>query len=288
MKTAWLYIILFSLLGVSSCDVINPEEAVPTILNIDAIDIESDYDEVGSASHNISDVWVFADGASVGVFELPASIPILSEGPTDLIFRAGIKDNGISDTRTIYPFYTSDITTMNLIPGEELDRDILLTYNNETDIRMQLDFEETLGMESKDGITVIGYGTSGDEVFEGERSLKIVTNATKNSFQIGTKDFFTLDPTALIDAYMELDYKNDQPFSMYLVVFDDEGGSFSVDLVTVNGREEWNKIYVELGGIMRGFNANKYEFGFRTSPLSEEDADASFYFDNIKFVVNSL
>jgi hypothetical protein len=67
-----------SLLIVSSCELINPVEEIPSFIQIDSFVMEDNVlaDE-GSLSHDIRDAWVFIDDEMIGIYELPARIPIL-------------------------------------------------------------------------------------------------------------------------------------------------------------------------------------------------------------------
>ena len=63
---------------------------------------------------NITDAWVTMDGINLGVFELPAQIPILDEGEHNFRISPGIKENGMSATRMIYPFYEIHESSENI------------------------------------------------------------------------------------------------------------------------------------------------------------------------------
>ena len=50
----------------------------------------------------------------IGVFEIPSSIPILSQGLHSFDIYPGIKVNGISGNRIKYPFYSKFETELEL------------------------------------------------------------------------------------------------------------------------------------------------------------------------------
>jgi len=104
----------------SSCDIINPEEQVPSYVRVDDISLDipvSDQSFYGTDSENITDVWLYVDNQLIGAFELPAIVPVLYEGTQNIKVFAGIKVNGISNTRTVYRFYDFYETNTELIPG---------------------------------------------------------------------------------------------------------------------------------------------------------------------------
>ena len=70
-------------------------------------------------STNITDAWVTMDGQALGVFELPCTIPILSDGLHTFTIYPGIKVNGIAGNRIKYPFYSKFETAKKIF--EEAD-----------------------------------------------------------------------------------------------------------------------------------------------------------------------
>src|SRR5687767_2026929 len=79
----------------TGCD---KEEPVPSYIHIDSISLNSIYSTQGTSDHKITDAWVFVNEQYVGVYELPATFPVLYEGTQNIRIKAGIKKNGISAT----------------------------------------------------------------------------------------------------------------------------------------------------------------------------------------------
>src|SRR5690606_7105479 len=71
----------------------------------------------GANTSNIVDATVYANNNFVGTFELPATVPIMQSGDVEIAIGAGIRNNGLSSDRRIYPFYELDRRTVTLIPG---------------------------------------------------------------------------------------------------------------------------------------------------------------------------
>ena len=113
--------LFFVLLIYSSCNK-NLEAEIPSYIEIE----EFNYLNNGSSviphtdgydnyqSTNISDVWVSMNGQTIGVFEMPCTIPILSDGNHSFDLYPGIKVNGISGSREKYIFYEKYTTVANL------------------------------------------------------------------------------------------------------------------------------------------------------------------------------
>ena len=140
-------ILLLPLLIIYSCSKDKFLAEIPSYLNIESINLETESYE-GSDSHNITDVWVTMDGNFLGAFELPSLIPILSDGEHEFRISPGIKVNGISATRIIYPFY--EISDLFMIDGGVynivnsnilcLYRDSIITINATTSYKDNLEF----------------------------------------------------------------------------------------------------------------------------------------------------
>ena len=56
------------------------DDITPSWLQIDYIGLTTNVVTEGENSHGITDAWVYMDGVALGVFELPARIPVLAEG----------------------------------------------------------------------------------------------------------------------------------------------------------------------------------------------------------------
>jgi hypothetical protein len=77
---------------------------IPTLITVNEFELSSTSIS-GSNSQNISDVWFYVNDSLQGVYELPASFPVLKTGINNVRLKAGIKVNGISSTRVTYPFF---------------------------------------------------------------------------------------------------------------------------------------------------------------------------------------
>ena len=112
------------------------EDLTPSFLRIDGIDLATDGPSEGENSHDIVDAWVYVDNAPIGVFETPCTIPILEEGEHQLVIYAGVKKNGISNSRIIYPFYERWESTVNFVKEDTLVLSPVVSYKNEVQMAM--------------------------------------------------------------------------------------------------------------------------------------------------------
>ena len=118
----------------TSCELINPDEDAPVYILVDTFtfDASPTLQEMGpSKSTNIKDAWLIVDNKVVGVFELPAKIPVLESGNKPVVISPGILLNGIKATRSPYPFYEPYFDTSAFIPGTNIKYDPTYNYLKE-------------------------------------------------------------------------------------------------------------------------------------------------------------
>ena len=74
----------------------------------------------GTNSHRFTDAWVYVNSNLVGAFELPARVPILAEGNTNIIIFPGVQLNGLTALRTPYLKTVRYEQYMDIVPGETI------------------------------------------------------------------------------------------------------------------------------------------------------------------------
>jgi hypothetical protein len=283
----WLFPAI--LLCLASCNLINPDEEIPAYIEVKGFKTTSNYPTQGSASGKITDVWVFADGAYVGTYELPARFPILGSGKKKISFAAGIEANGIASTNEFYPLYRFFETDVDLIPGQVSGLDtITVAYFPALQYTWFEDFEKDTsgGGISLDttGISLANILPDSVDVFEGRRSLKMQVTTAANFIECRTVgDGYQLTPGK--DVYLEMDYRCTQPFIMGFL-----GTTFSgektIPIIRLNTKPDWNKIYIRLGPYV---NANsvvlKFKIYFRVA-LEGGLTEGTVYVDNLKLISN--
>ena len=110
-----LYIFLLaSTVFWSSC---STTELNPAYVYVPEVKVNTNSNE-GVNTHKVTTVWAFVGNQPLGVFELPALIPVLKEGQEELVLQAGINNNGVSADRVIYPFYNEVRFTIDFQPLE--------------------------------------------------------------------------------------------------------------------------------------------------------------------------
>lgn len=247
---------------------------IPSYVSINSIALFS------GATDNITDAWVYIDDNLQGVYELPANFPVLAEGKHSLRVRAGIKDNGIAGTRIAYPFYTSYIideqdfnSTQTLIVEPEVNYLNNAKFFIEDFESSGIKLEETLISDT----SIIKLQDTYNKYGGGILIDSLIT------FEIATTEQLSDLPQEGAPVYLELDYKCNTRFLVGLYV-NFPSAVLQKDLLWINPKDDWNKIYVNLTSSISEsvgadyfsiFIAMKRDFAIDTNMM---------YFDNLRVV----
>ena len=196
----------------SACNIINPKEDIPVYLSVDSLSFDPGNIDGGS-SEKITDAWIFINDDLIGSFELPLRVPILLEGAKRLGIFAGIKADGNSDSRKIYPFYTFYNGEVNLKQGVEITINPVLTYTSTATFAFIEDFEEGSFFTAAIGGSCFEiddpYGKEG-------RGARLFLDDTNIECEIVRSESTAL-PGGGDPVYLEIDYKSNNAFEVGLV-----------------------------------------------------------------------
>ena len=292
MRTTALSVLaILLLLSVYSCD---EEEPIPAYVNVTAADLVADEITYGSNSSKITDVWVSEDENFIGVYELPASIPVLSQGETQILLYPGVKQGGIHSDRRIYPFYTAYSIDLNLEPNQDANVSPIFSYQEGKGLfLMDANFEVASEMESKvEGSNLI-INSNNAKVFEGSRSAQVIPELEEGTWRIETIDRWEVDLSR--STWLEFNYKTNEPMQLVIIVSAQVAGSTQFIntpfiYLTINPQEDWNKMYVEISEIIVeavevfGSTAENYSFSVSFQGQSEDPTNAEYLLDNVKII----
>jgi hypothetical protein len=277
---------VFVLLGLFSgtgCNVVNPSEPIPTYVRIDSVGFVTKDQTEGTASQNISSAWVYFNNQALGTFKLPATIPIVMDGPGEVSIIPGIALNGLS-FETQYPFFASVITPISVAQGKIIQITPATRYLESTKFQYKEDFELGIGNRfievnsEKAEDTSIMKVTDG-RVFEGGGSGYVQLDSKHPSSEIITVDGF---PITQGKAYLELNYKGTTSFFVGLqttksgeIVYEYIGG--------LKPKDTWNKVYFDLSAFTAKYQSSQYRIMIKTT-LDEGLSEGYVLLDNIKVV----
>lgn len=285
MKNLNLLILLALLM--LSCEKFNQEEPIPAYIKIDSFTL-GDTNLIGSQSKRITDAWVTHNGDILGVFQLPAIVPIIPEDSNELFIKAGVMMNGMIETRLAYPFYQPYIQNYNLEANTttNINPEVIYRTDDQIDIYYFNDFEsENINIDVMEN-SHVEPKFSESEIFEGNGSLhlQLTGHAGDSLAQFVMGEPFAYPPVSAEPAVMlELNYKCDHNFSIGLYL--DNGVSQELrrffTIVSTNG--QWKKNYFNLTGTMSPLEYISHRFTIEAL-LSNTADEANIFIDNIKIL----
>lgn len=281
-------------------------QSVPAYIHIDSITLSCDYATQKANTSNFTDAWVYIDDQITGCYELPATFPILKNGPHKVSIYGGICINGIGDTRSPYPFCAPKIyEQLNLVEDSIITLNPVVNYypiGAGWNMSWNEDFESTcsLAPTAQSDTNIIRYG--GDEAWHSFNSFysgRVALPPDSLDFCIAGEEMNF--HSNLADGYcmLEMDYNtNDTIFVgvMYYknyqlvthplvkVLPTDKGHSFP---------QKWKKMYINLSRIIKDNVDASYFKVYFTSDLTVPDDYAQpeyhpiseqryYLFDNLK------
>ena len=273
----------------SGCTVFDPAEEIPSYLHIDQITLNAASGQ-GTSRADISDAWVFMDGQLLGGFELPCNIPILAEGTHSFIIRGGVKMNGLSSTRAIYPSWKGWEGSLNLVRGQKTAVNPTVNYFPGTDFTntWMLDFDGPGTSLVPEAVSANIVVDSLFNLYENNCGYVHLNNSDSSLFVAASASPGYLMP-ATVDTWLEFDYWSDCPITVG--VENSAIPSYKVPWLEVVPKYAWTKIYVRLTDALTrarddqfgdpATNPYNIYFAFQNPPSQSE---SHLYIDNIKLL----
>lgn len=259
---------------------------VPAFIHIPAYTFDVRPGE-GTANQKITEVWVYNDEQLLGIYDLPAVVPIITGGSSNIQVFPGIKNNGMSDSRIRYVFSPSYDTTLTLTPGDSVSMVPRFQYFEQAVIE-ELGFESgnfLIPMPGNNG--TFSAITDAEVVFEGNRCGKGVIAENQNRLYFMRDE--NLGYVVGNFYFLEMNYSSNNKFSVGLLIT--EGGIENKYFALIinptqdeNGVPNWNKIYVDFGDLpTKHPQATSFKFFVEMIP-DESGKSCELYLDNLKWV----
>lgn len=261
-------------------------DAVPAYLAIPAVRLSASPAEGGSTS-KITDVWVSVNDKDLGVWELPARVPVIGEGSHRVRIAPGVKVNGAFDDRVQYPYYTAWTGTVDLGREGSSTTDPVVTYQGAEIWSERFDDVGSLLNTSEGSDTTLLFYTpeaNPSIVRDGTICGGFVLDGDRQHMQLYTdQDFY---PTSG-PAYLELDYSTDVALVIgYTYVM---SGTTRLEPLLVlvpttsEGGLSWNKVYVDVTTFFNVGGVSNRDF-YIQADLPSGQSSAHVYLDNVKLV----
>jgi len=278
-----LFLSIAGLLG-TGCNIINPAEKVPTYVHIDSFEFQVDQpSKEGSANQNISCAWVYFNNQPVGVFDLPVNVPILADGPGEVLVIPGVAISGMKDYNTQYSFFKTATTNIDGVPGTVTNYTPKTSYVDDAVFQWKEDFETgstfiPANSESTTDTSIIRV-TDKDMVFEGGAAGYIYMDATHYESENVTNASF---PISQGRSFLEINYKCNTSFQVGLVTTV-EGVVKPEYIIGIKPKDTWNKVYVDLSQFTSVYKGTSFRFMIKTG-LDEGLTNGYVLIDNLKII----
>ena len=281
MKHLFLFLFLSAILFYS-CEKEQINEGIPSYISIPSFKVTTEVNE-GSSSHLITDAWVYFNNDLQGIYPIPCTFPVLLQGKQNISIKAGIKNNGIAATRVKYPFYDYFKDTINLIQDSVIIIEPSVKYTDNTNFLIE-DFEN-IGtiFESTLNSDTSYFLISDTSIALEETSLGAYLSSTQHAFEIATIEIDSLPKTGT-PVYVELNYKCNTAFS--IGVFANYPQTVTTTTpITINPKNEWNKIYIDLTStIVSTQDAISHKIFISMTRDITSGEIAELYIDNFKLI----
>lgn len=281
-----------ALISFSSCEIINPAEDTPAYIQINEFTLNparNASESYGSASHKITDVWVFANGKRIGTFELPAKVPILEKGETKISLLAGVYADGMTTARFPYAFYNQLDQTLSLEPGKVTELQPEVTFNPNTLFPLPIneDFSSSRReFQVTSGPYQVQINTTDLTDFKYANGAVGVVYANPSTVQPAVLESFT-DAKLPVNGsavFLEFDYKSTLDFKVGVLVTRNGVTNRDPNFLNVLRKDSWNKIYLNLTDDATNPNNSGATFKvFFEVPASSNPKDY-FAFDNVRLL----
>jgi hypothetical protein len=237
-NTIWLCFLFFA-----GC---NKPEKIPAYLRIEPFVVNA---LGGAAAQDISSGWLYVNGEFLGAYSLPATVPVLAEGNSNVEVYPGVLENGIANTPGIFPFLRNYTLNTNLTPAQTT------TVRPATDYEPRTIFPFDLPRTSFDGLSSLfiedfdndkdrSFVLSTEGGFTGRGILGVV-DREHPQMRFAT-EIFTVPATFANEVWLELQHQNDIPFVLALLGTGGNSGDVTQPVYQFNPQPGWNKIYFNL------------------------------------------
>lgn len=283
-----LAIFLFFSLFLSACT--NEEERIPAYMRIEPFSVNA---PGGAAWHEITEGWVYVNDQFLGGYTLPAIVPVLAEGNATVLVFPGVKENGLFQTPGVYPFLDRHESKVALLPGQTTSIQPATGYLPEAIFPWTVDRTtfntSAIVLENRDGDMATAFELTANGAFDG-RSVKMAVDTAHTLIEIATEAVSNLPNTGDRPVWLELHYRNDMPFELWLLGTEGSGSNeLAQPIYQFVRSDNWNKIYFNLTEFIVSMQQEKYRLFFRTALRKDvtgkyEQFKGEVFLDNMRLI----
>jgi len=240
----------------------------------------------GELSHNFSNAYIEIDTKTIGFFELPIKLPILESGKHSIKIYPVILNNGISASKTIYPFCIPYKIEIELNKNKTTSITPQTSYYTDCNFWIE-DFEDAgIKLKSDNGYEdLLSTGNEKQFLKFGNNYGRIIVSKNKPAWQGKTTTNSSLPQGKNI--YLELDYLNTTNLLTGVYISNNSSISYNPN-VTLNSQIKsnlkWKKVYIDLRQMV-SYSINNSIFEQYFNVINNNSNDTSFVLlDNIKLI----
>jgi hypothetical protein len=281
LQVQYFLLLAFSL-SICSCSFFDDQAPEPMFLDLKNPTVS--YPSSGKETHNITDVWVFQDDQSIGVFPLPAKVPVFTDKDSARIkILAGIRVNGMVDVQNVYAFYDDITVPLRYEPKKTID--VPLDFKSVPNAKLPIDenFESvhTLNVDlDKNFDSKIEIDTTTASL--GKRCGVVNLSNAASFVEVASSREILPSEVIGIRSYLEFDYRGEGEIAVGVAKV--KGAVFKSDYVLfVPGKANWNRIYVDLQDILQAKDYDSYRILISFSK-AKNAVSSKLYIDNVKHV----
>jgi hypothetical protein len=240
-------------------------EQIPAYLSVEPFAVSA---QGGAAWQKITEAWVRVNGEFLGAYTLPAEVPVLAEGPVNVVLLPGIAENGDNATPNIYPFLKQYETKPTLKPGQATAVRPQTAYDLPTikfawdTLSTTFDSGSPLNLENRDQDQATGFVLSTNGAFSG-RSILLEVDEKHPKMEIAT-EAVGLPNSPDRQVWLELHHRSDVNFNFFLVGVSGNEPENGKAVYQFKARpDDWNKIYLNLTDFVAELRRDRYRLFFQ-------------------------
>ncbi|MDR2408736.1 MAG: hypothetical protein LBE13_11580 [Bacteroidales bacterium] len=298
MRLITSIVLTASLFFLFSC---NPKVEIPAYIYVEKIDFTAtDFEKEGTSSYKIASIEVTVNGKNIGTYALPALLPVIASGNTDISIAAGIKLNGLALQRPVYPLYTTHKETINLTKGKIDTISPLFHYDKSITFDIIEDFESAgLKFSPVEGSATLNKTQDNSLLFhypneknEFSGIIQLPYEDTVYHFEIKTTAPIYLTANSVkVACFVELNYCFSENVEIGIYAHSSSSSSlisrqYSICYIMGTSNLEWGKIYVNLTDIINSATVDMTmtHFDIYMKCGVSKNKTGRFLFDNIKVI----
>ncbi len=266
-----------------SCEKDKDEAIIPTYVKVEETKVVVTSDQ-GTTHHQISELWVYADSVLIGAYPVPSEFPVIVDREFRLDLFPGIRENGLSSSPRLYPFFRPFSADLSPLPGESHVIEPMYSYLPGTVFAYQDDFES--GHQLKDDLdgdpeTAIVI-VSEDSPIESQSGRAVLTPAHP-VLEVATTTKFEL-PVNGSPVFLEMEYKSEVPVLVGLRGH--RGSSSAIQYkLSLFPRESAQKVYVNFSPDLQASQLDSYQIIFQALYNEQTGGEMQYLMlDNLKLL----